>query len=244
MPDRVIRDELLTSERYWSVSDESRLLYLHLLLCADDTARYTGQNFSLRTKCFAGRAMDAERMETLLSELVSQDLIRLYESGQERFVFIPRFRQRLRFTNSKFPAPPNEVSDLQVKKTDLSQTQDGLKTDSSQTQDRRSEEKRREELHTPKPSVSSGGRQQIKKHPKPDDVEQSVWDDFVAQRKSKRGAITELVMESIQSEAQKAGWSLNDALKEIVIRNWQTFKCDWASKDSAKPSINNFEGGY
>lgn len=242
MPDRIIRDELLTSERYWSVSDESRLLYIHLLLCADDTARYTGQNFSLRTKCFAGRTMEAERMECLLAELVSRDLIRLYEVASERFVFIPRYRQRLRFTNSRFPAPPIEVSDLSLEKSDLSQTRDGLKTDSGQAQDRRSEEKRREELHTPKPSVSSVGRQQIKAHPKPDDVGQSVWDAFVAHRKRKRGAITTLVMQSIQREAEKAGWSLNDALTEIVVRNWQTFKSDWVSKDSAKPLHNPFEG--
>jgi len=234
MPDRIIRDELLTSERYWSVSDESRLLYIHLLLCADDTARYTGQNFSLRTKCFAGRAMEAERMECLLAELVSRDLIRLYEVASERFVFIPRYRQRLRFTNSRFPAPPFEVSDLSLEKSDLRQTQVGLKTDSSQTQDRRGEEKRREEPHTPKPSVSSVSRQQIKTQPKPDDVEQSVWDDFVAHRKRKRGAITELVMQSIQIEADKVGWSLNDALKEIVVCNWQTFKAEYRSKGTAK----------
>ncbi len=242
MPDRIIRDELLTSERYWSVSDESRLLYIHLLLCADDTARYTGKNFSLRTKCFAGRPMDAERMECLLAELVSRDLIRLYEVASERFVFIPRYRQRLRFTNSRFPAPPIEVNDLSLKKSDLSQTRDGRKSDSSQAQDRRSEVKRREELHTPKPSVSSDGRQKNKTHPKPDDVEQSVWDEFVAHRKRKRGSITALVMQSIQSEAEKAGWSLNDALTEIVVRNWQTFISEWVSKDSAKPSNNQFEG--
>ena len=90
------------------------------------------------------------------------------------------------------------------------------------------------ETEAPKPSVSSGVRQQIKKHPKPDDVEQSVWDDFVAHRKRKRGSITELVMQSIQIEADKAGWSLNDALKEIVVCNWQTFKADYRTKGLAK----------
>ena len=90
------------------------------------------------------------------------------------------------------------------------------------------------ETEAPKPSVSSGVRQQIKKHPKPDDVEQSVWDEFVAHRKRKRGSITDLVMQSIQIEAEKAGWSLNDALKEIVVCNWQTFKAEYRSKGTAK----------
>lgn len=84
-----------------------------------------------------------------------------------------------------------------------------------------------------KPSVSSV-KQRNPKHPKPDDVEQLVWDDFVAHRKRKRGSITELVMQSIQIEADKAGWSLNDALKEIVVCNWQTFKADYRIKSPAK----------
>ena len=89
------------------------------------------------------------------------------------------------------------------------------------------------ETEARKPTVSPV-KQRNPKHPKPDDVEQSVWDDFVAHRKRKRGSITELVMQSIQIEADKAGWSLNDALKEIVVCNWQTFKADYRTKGLAK----------
>lgn len=97
------------------------------------------------------------------------------------------------------------------------------------------------EAEARKPAVSPV-QQRNSKYQKPDDVEQSVWDDFVAHRKRKRGSITALVMKSIRSEAEKAGWSLNDALKETVIRNWQTFKSEWVSKHSAKPSHDQFEG--
>lgn len=128
MPDRLIRDELLNSERYWSVSDEAKLLYIHLILSADDTARYSGKNFTLRTRCFSGRGMESNRMEILLCELVDQDLIRLYFVNDDRFIFIPRFKQRLRFVNSKYPEPPNEINDIAIKKTDLSLTKDSLKT--------------------------------------------------------------------------------------------------------------------
>jgi hypothetical protein len=143
MPDRLIRDELLNSERYWSVSDEAKLLYIHLILSADDTARYSGKNFTLRTRCFSGRGMETNRMEILLSELVDQDLIRLYFVEDERFIFIPRFKQRLRYYNSKYPEPPIQINDINYKKTDLSLTQVIPKTDSSLL--KRSEVKRREE---------------------------------------------------------------------------------------------------
>jgi len=160
MPDRLIRDELLNSERYWSVSDEAKLLYIHLILSADDTARYSGKNFTLRTRCFSGRGMESNRMEILLTELVDQDLIRLYFVNDERFIFIPRFKQRLRFVNSKYPEPPNEINDIVIKKTDLSQTKDSPKTDSSQQ--KRREEKR---SNTNVTKVTKGSRFDLQEIP-------------------------------------------------------------------------------
>jgi uncharacterized protein YdaU (DUF1376 family) len=65
----------------------------------------------------------------------------------------------------------------------------------------------------------------------PEGVSQSVWQEFVSHRKTKGAKITDLVMESLTNEAQKAGWRLEDALKEVVVRNWQTFKADWVNKD-------------
>jgi len=138
MPDRIIRDEILRSERYWNVSIEARLLFIHLLLVADDTARFSGKNFTIRSACFPGQAVDPGKLERLLSELQDVDLIRLYNVGDERFIFVPRFKQRLRFTKSKYPVPPQEINDIVIEKTDSSQTQVRLKT----AEVKRSEEKR------------------------------------------------------------------------------------------------------
>lgn len=68
----------------------------------------------------------------------------------------------------------------------------------------------------------------------PDGVLQSVWDDFVQQRKSKKAAITETAIKGIEREARKAGISLNDALQEICARGWTGFKADWILKDKHK----------
>lgn len=144
MPDRLVRDEILRSERYWTVSIEAQRLFLHLLLCVDDTARFSGKNYTIRSACYPGHAIEPAKVERLLAELQDVDLIRLYTEGEERFVFVPRFRQRLRFVNSRYPAPPKEISDISIEKTVSSLTQDGLKPDSSLTQDGRREEKRSE----------------------------------------------------------------------------------------------------
>ena len=58
-------------------------------------------------------------------------------------------------------------------------------------------------------------------------VSQSVWDDFVKHRKAKKAQVTQTVIDGIAKEAQKAGWSLDDALRETIVRNWASFKADW-----------------
>lgn len=75
---------------------------------------------------------------------------------------------------------------------------------------------------------------------KPDGVSQSVWDQFVIHRKEKKASITELVIAGFQKEADKAGWRLEDALTETIVRNWQSFKADWVAPKQVS-SFNKFD---
>jgi len=68
-----------------------------------------------------------------------------------------------------------------------------------------------------------------KKEEAPDGVSPEVWDSFVKQRKAKKAQITANVLAAIDREAKKAGWSLDAALNEIVVRNWQSFKAEWVA---------------
>jgi hypothetical protein len=63
-------------------------------------------------------------------------------------------------------------------------------------------------------------------------VSDSVWQEFIAHRKSKKARVTQLVVDGIQKEASIAGWSLEDALKETIVRNWQSFKADWVKDEN------------
>lgn len=129
MSDRVVRDELLTSERYWSVSIEAQRLFVHLILVVDDSARFSGKPFTIAASCFPGHQVTGEKVERLLCELVDRDLIRMYQIDDERFIYLPRFRQRQRYVNSKYPEPPLEIIDLNNKKSDHGLTQDGPESD-------------------------------------------------------------------------------------------------------------------
>ena len=64
----------------------------------------------------------------------------------------------------------------------------------------------------------------------PEGVSQEVWDSFVKQRKTKKAQVTQLVINGIAKEAAKAGWSLENALQEVVVRNWQSFKAEWVAE--------------
>jgi len=63
----------------------------------------------------------------------------------------------------------------------------------------------------------------------PSGVSDSVWQEFKSLRKAKKAPITQRAIDAITSEANKAGWTLEKALEECVVRGWQAFKADWVA---------------
>jgi len=72
---------------------------------------------------------------------------------------------------------------------------------------------------------------------KPHGLSDKVWESFVEARKAKKAPITELVMADLQKQAALAGWTLDAALTETVIRGWRSFKAEWVTK--AAPVTGN-----
>ena len=66
-----------------------------------------------------------------------------------------------------------------------------------------------------------------------------VWESFLAQRKLSRAAVTETVIKAIKRESEKAGWSLEQTLTEIVSRGWRGFKAEWV-QDNPKTQNKSF----
>ena len=58
-------------------------------------------------------------------------------------------------------------------------------------------------------------------------VSTQVWDDYLAVRKAKRSPVTATAIAGIAKEAEKAGWSLEQALGECAARGWVGFKAEW-----------------
>lgn len=68
----------------------------------------------------------------------------------------------------------------------------------------------------------------------PDGVMDSTWADYIVIRKAKKAPVTETAIKGIAREAAKAGWSLEQALRECISRGWAGFKADWVKPDQEK----------
>jgi len=68
---------------------------------------------------------------------------------------------------------------------------------------------------------------------KPENVSDDVWQDFLLLRKEKKAAVTKTALEGIQREADKLGWTLQQALKVCCARGWQGFNASWVQKDQS-----------
>jgi hypothetical protein len=64
----------------------------------------------------------------------------------------------------------------------------------------------------------------------PSGVSDSVWQEFKSLRKAKKAPITQRAIDKISEEAKLAGWTLEKALEECIVRGWQAFKADWVAK--------------
>ena len=64
----------------------------------------------------------------------------------------------------------------------------------------------------------------------PEGVSDSVWQEFKSLRKAKKAPITQRAIDKISEEANLAGWTLEKALEECIVRGWQAFKAEWVAK--------------
>ena len=68
-------------------------------------------------------------------------------------------------------------------------------------------------------------------------VSDSVWQEFKSLRKAKKAPITQRAIDALTNEANKAGWTLEKALEECIVRGWQAFKADWIVKPNPADNI-------
>ena len=68
-------------------------------------------------------------------------------------------------------------------------------------------------------------------------VEEELTDDFLTLRKAKKAPVTATALKLIIVQADKASYTLTEAIEMIIDRNWIGFRSDWL-ENKFKP-INN-----
>ena len=93
---------------------------------------------------------------------------------------------------------------------------------------------------SPSPSPSSLSSKTPSTASKPEGVSDLTWDDFLQLRKKQKKPLTQTALKLIVNEAQKAGWTIEQALAECCTRGWQSFKADWVkSQDLSRSGQTN-----
>jgi hypothetical protein len=231
MPNRIIRGDLLDSDRYNSLThDSERLLFVELLLLADDYGLVPVNFGFLRRRTTPCVAKSMEQVTQMVSALADADLIRCYQSDRGgQFAFIPRFDNRPQALKPKWPIPPANVTEgaielAQANSKGLYRKQahsaNATATRSYVAPETETEtEIQKKKIRAPRaaslPSAAPSG------------VSPEVWNDFKTLRAKHKAPITPTAMAGIEREAAKAGLSLEDALRTCCERSWRGFKADW-----------------
>lgn len=78
---------------------------------------------------------------------------------------------------------------------------------------------------------------------KPDDVSDDVWRDFKKHR-AKHGGITDRVIAGFRREAEKAGWTLEQAMDESITQGWRGFKAEYVKGRSNEQRFSSNSNTY
>lgn len=236
---RTIKPELPHSESMGKVSREARLCFILLWTLADDEGRMRGSAKMLASLLYPYDGDAPKHIEGWLVELEREGCIQRYSVEGNTFLQVHNWckHQKIdRPTASKFPAPPPDSRWLARAREDSRGLDEGslhAREDSSEDRDRDQRTKGSEDLRNilapqaePRASRSRSSRVE-----KPEDVSPEVWESYVALRRAKRAPISAAVVEGLRREAEKAGWTLEAAVRECVERGWQGFKADWVANN-------------
>lgn len=112
MPNRVIREGILTSEPVNSLSWAAECFFMRLMLKADDFGRFDARESILRASLYPLKISQVREADITrwTAECQKAGLIALYEIEGKRYLEIPKFDQRLRAKTSKWPTPDSHMS--------------------------------------------------------------------------------------------------------------------------------------
>lgn len=214
MPNRILREGILSSERVALLSWQEEVFYRRLMSVVDDYGRYHANPKLLRAALYPlliDKVSDAD-IGKWLTNCVTAALVSVYPAPDgKRYLQLLDFRQQARADKSKYPAPDGECA------ADAQQMHSKCAADAPV-------------FVGGDGDVDEGVKETARKRAtplRPEDVSEQVWEDWLRLRKDKRAAVTATVVSQAQAEAQKAGMPFEAFLAEWCARGSQGLKADW-----------------
>lgn len=120
MPKRIIRDGILTSDKFNELKKwEQEAFFFRLMLIVDDYGRYDGRPVVLRSAMYPMKleTMRETNIERCLDALEAAGLVRLYLVKGKRYLEIVNFGQRIQ-SKPKWPGPTEVDGELPLSTVD------------------------------------------------------------------------------------------------------------------------------
>lgn len=107
MPDRVVRQGILASDKVNSLSWAAECFYRRLMSIADDFGRYEADPSLLRAYLYPKKLNCVSEPDVVkwMGDCSEAGLIRMYTVNGKEYLQVEEFGQRLRAMKSKYPAP-------------------------------------------------------------------------------------------------------------------------------------------
>ncbi|WP_316655464.1 hypothetical protein [Ralstonia condita] len=99
-------------------------------------------------------------------------------------------------------------------------------TEASTREEKRREEKKEQKQKTARVAALSSSDLVA------EGVDEETATEFLALRAKKRAPLTPKAWDGFKAEAEKAGWSLQDAVAKCLARGWQGFEAVWVQSES------------
>lgn len=224
MPNRLLREGILTSEAVNALAWPEEIFYRRLMSVVDDFGRFYASPKLLRASCYPlhiDKVSDSD-IGKWLSACETAALVRVYPASDgKRYLEVLNFKQQVRAKESKFPQFQADAARVQLTcVADAQQVQSNEHLDVDVDVDDKS-----------------------RRRAPPDGVSPSVWQDFKKLRAAKRAPITDTALAGIRTEAQAAGISLEKALQACCEFGWQGFNAEWyAQRQTKAKSADIFAG--
>ena len=220
---RTIKPEFFTSEDVVNLSPLARLLYIAMWCESDREGRFEWKPRTFKLRYLPGDDCD---VETLATELTASGMVCLYEVDGRMYAEIPSFTKHQSINNREADSEiPARVATRQHAST---------------TREPRVQAERKEGREGKGREHASGDA------PRPadplDGIDPRVVKDFRELRSRKKAPITETAIAGIKREAERAGMTLEQALRTCCERGWTGFKADWVQRDGGQQQSGHDPG--